>query len=607
MLLAAMALVVMVASLALSQTPARESFSYPQGTIDGLGTASNGFAGPWAVDLGDNGVAGLVSLSGTRFAYADLNWALPYDTTHLQVVKSNAWSDHNRYKRTLASPWPNTAGVRYWVSYMIDLKDSLPVGNTYFMVKLYSASNEILAIGKGGGGPTPAVWTCGSGWPGGAGDDLSTTQMASGPVWLVTRIDMSGNGTDPCRTYMWVDPDPSTEPDTTSAAVKRNTTISDAGINQIGLEFGGDGVDVRLVFDEITLASSFGDLTAASPTGTVAKESFSYPQGTIAGLGDASHGFGAAWTVDPGDNGIAGLVSLNGTRFAYGDLNWALPYDTTSLQILKSNAWADHNRYRRLLAAPWPNTAGQKYWVSYMVDIKSLPVGNTYFMVKLYSASNEFLAIGKGGGGPDPAVWTCGSGWPGGSGDDVSLTQIAAGPVWLVTRIDMSGNGTDPCRTYMWVDPDPSSEPDTTTAAVKRNSTISGAGINEIGLEFGGDGANVRLVIDEINLATSFGGLTVTGVPTTGRDLPVRFDLSQNYPNPFNPSTQIEYSVVKSGYVTLKVYNLLGQEVATLFEGPQTAGIHQARFDGTGLTSGVYFYRLTAGELSLAKKMVLVK
>lgn len=605
---AVVVLVLMAASLGLSQTPARESFTYPQTTLGGLGDATNGFGGPWVVDPTDNGVAGLISLSGTRFAYADLNWTLPYDTTHLQVVKSNAWSDHNRYKRPLAAAWPNTAGLKYWVSYMIDLKDSLPVANTYFMVKLYSGSTELMAIGKGGGGPTPPVWTCGSGWPGSTGDDVSAKPLAAGPVWLVVRIDMSGNGTDPCRTYMWVDPDPAAEPDTTSADVKRNSTIPAGGITDIGLEFGGDGVDVRLVFDEIHLAKSYGDLTAASPANSVARESFSYPQTTIAGLGSAANGFGGPWVVDPTDNGVAGLISLSGTRFAYGDLNWTLPYDTTHLQVVKSNAWADHNRYKRPLAAAWPNTAGRSYWVSYMIDIKTpLPVGNTYFMVKLYSASTELMAIGKGGGGPDPAVWTCGSGWPGATGDDVSAKQIAAGPVWLVTRIDMSGNGTDPCRTYMWVDPDPSAEPDTTSADVKRNSTIPAGGITDIGLEFGGDGVNVRFVVDEINLATTFSGLTVTGVAPISRNVPDRFALSQNYPNPFNPTTEIQYAVPKSGYVTLKVYNALGQEVATLVSGMHNAGTYRTTFDAGRLASGVYLYRLASGDASVTNKMVLIK
>jgi hypothetical protein len=78
--------------------------------------------------------------------------------------------------------------------------------------------------------------------------------------------------------------------------------------------------------------------------------------------------------------------------------------------------------------------------------------------------------------------------------------------------------------------------------------------------------------------------------------LPVTFTLLQNYPNPFNPLTKIIYFVPKKSYITLKVYNLLGQEVTSLFEGIQQAGNYTATFDGSGLSSGVYLYRMTARQ-----------
>jgi hypothetical protein len=99
----------------------------------------------------------------------------------------------------------------------------------------------------------------------------------------------------------------------------------------------------------------------------------------------------------------------------------------------------------------------------------------------------------------------------------------------------------------------------------------------------------------------------VTGVNENRASLPTYYSLKQNYPNPFNPTTQIEYGVPKNGLVTLKVYNVLGQEVATLFSGQLTAGTHYATFDGSKLASGVYFYRLDAGQTSITKKLMLLK
>jgi hypothetical protein len=90
-------------------------------------------------------------------------------------------------------------------------------------------------------------------------------------------------------------------------------------------------------------------------------------------------------------------------------------------------------------------------------------------------------------------------------------------------------------------------------------------------------------------------------------DVPTKFELTQNYPNPFNPTTQIIYSVPQSGQMSLKVYNLLGEEVTTLFEGVQQPGTYIARFDGSKFSSGVYFYTLKAGSVSMTRKLALVK
>jgi hypothetical protein len=92
-----------------------------------------------------------------------------------------------------------------------------------------------------------------------------------------------------------------------------------------------------------------------------------------------------------------------------------------------------------------------------------------------------------------------------------------------------------------------------------------------------------------------------------GGAVPAEYKLSQNYPNPFNPTTQIEYSIPLAGHVSLKVYNTLGQEVATIFEGLQKSGNYIATFDGKGLASGVYCYRLQSGGVSMTKSFVLVK
>jgi hypothetical protein len=89
--------------------------------------------------------------------------------------------------------------------------------------------------------------------------------------------------------------------------------------------------------------------------------------------------------------------------------------------------------------------------------------------------------------------------------------------------------------------------------------------------------------------------------------VPDAFELYTNYPNPFNPSTLIAYDIPQNGRVTLKVFNMLGQEVATLVDGVQVAGRHEVRFDARDLASGVYLYRIQAGSFVKTKKMHLVR
>ncbi len=85
------------------------------------------------------------------------------------------------------------------------------------------------------------------------------------------------------------------------------------------------------------------------------------------------------------------------------------------------------------------------------------------------------------------------------------------------------------------------------------------------------------------------------------------YSLNQNYPNPFNPVTTIEYSIPEQKHITIKVYNILGNHIATLVDETKPAGSYKSEFNGTGLTSGVYMYTLQAGEYSETKRMILMK
>lgn len=100
---------------------------------------------------------------------------------------------------------------------------------------------------------------------------------------------------------------------------------------------------------------------------------------------------------------------------------------------------------------------------------------------------------------------------------------------------------------------------------------------------------------------------TTTGINNEKNSIPDNYELAQNYPNPFNPSTVIKYSLPSESKVIVKIYDVLGKEVAELVNNVQAAGVHAVNFNATKLTSGIYFYSISAGNFRQVKKMILMK
>ncbi len=99
----------------------------------------------------------------------------------------------------------------------------------------------------------------------------------------------------------------------------------------------------------------------------------------------------------------------------------------------------------------------------------------------------------------------------------------------------------------------------------------------------------------------------VTATEKDKSEIPPAFELEQNYPNPFNPVTSIKYKVANNKKVTLRIYDILGNEVASLVDNYQSAGEYEISFDGSDFSSGIYYYKLIAGNFSQTKKMLLLK
>ena len=110
---------------------------------------------------------------------------------------------------------------------------------------------------------------------------------------------------------------------------------------------------------------------------------------------------------------------------------------------------------------------------------------------------------------------------------------------------------------------------------------------------------DVKLPAPEANI--------LTGIKKINSEIPSSYSLSQNYPNPFNPSTKIKYSISAGGNVSLKIYDMLGQEIKTLVEKYQNEGVYEVSFASENFTSGVYFYRLEINGFKDSKKFILLK
>ncbi len=170
---------------------------------------------------------------------------------------------------------------------------------------------------------------------------------------------------------------------------------------------------------------------------------------------------------------------------------------------------------------------------------------------------------------------------PVGAGDTVgvALKFLIAGPRYF-------GTGTPPLENYL----------DTNLRL------ITGDARSAV-FTTGGTFFTSRALTGELRYVVS----TTTGITNLNTGIPEGYKLSQNYPNPFNPSTNIKFDIPEKNNVTLKVYNVHGQEVAVLANGEYTAGSYVVNWNASGIASGVYFYTIQSGSFTQTKKLLLVK
>ena len=137
----------------------------------------------------------------------------------------------------------------------------------------------------------------------------------------------------------------------------------------------------------------------------------------------------------------------------------------------------------------------------------------------------------------------------------------------------------------------------------KTVATMNTQGITKVVWSDGRNGA-ADIYAQNINISGQLGN---TGVFINNNFQPVKYSLSQNYPNPFNPSTVIIYQIPVSSFVSMKIFDILGNEIAALINEKQNPGSYEVSFDGSNISSGIYFYSFNAGNFKETKRMLLVK
>jgi hypothetical protein len=181
--------------------------------------------------------------------------------------------------------------------------------------------------------------------------------------------------------------------------------------------------------------------------------------------------------------------------------------------------------------------------------------------------------------------------------------------LFVLKTIIGAGANNDSVRLYIFKAPSvPGTEPAAATVGTLGNATaVDLVNIGAVALRQGsGNTPTVR--VDGIRVTTDWTPLFTTSVEKIVTDhQPSTFVLYDNFPNPFNPATTITYELFDPSFVTLKVFDVLGKEVASLVNEAQAAGYYQMRFDASQLPSGTYLYRLVAGSYTSTKKMQLLK
>ncbi len=334
-------------------------------------------------------------------------------------------------------------------------------------------------------------------------------------------------------------------------------------------------------------------------------ENFSYMTGQLTNASSGASVGGGNWITNTGTGSYLQITSgsLSYTGYPSSNIN-------NKLDIISSTSSAE-DTYRSFTTV----TTGNVY-AAFLLNVTNttgLTTAGDYFFALLPSASTSFYAgriyiqtgttagtqfrLGLRYNSSDAAV-------------NFSTTDLNIGTTYLIVLKYTIISGSPNDIVSLFINPAMTgTEPIANLTATATSASTENLDVGKVGIRQGSAGTP-NASIDGIRVSDNWGLAvtgTATGVEENNSVLPTKFELSQNYPNPFNPSTTIKYQVPQNSFVSVNVYDVLGNQVGTLVREEKAAGSYELRFDAGNMPSGVYFYKIQAGNFTQTKKMILMK
>lgn len=463
-------------------------------TLEGQGTAAEGWAGAWAKLTGDDVNVVSDGIVNNTIAAVTSGNSLVLDAS----------GTNTRYKRNFSTPYLDN-GNTYWFAFQAEFGNTDLDGGE---VQVMLVDNEGETFGPGGGdgqflgiGKTITPSALGIMTFGPFNNVEATTVTADGPLWLVAKIETNGTE-DPDVVRLFVNPTPGAEPAEGTEVVTFNAPELNGGWQGVGFKYtGGNASMVKI--DDIYIGNTFGDITPLNYVDLppAVSESFdSYTaDATVDGQGTAADGWTGPWTMLSG--GAVNVVSG-------GIANSALSVETTGNSLLL-DASVGATRYKRGLSEPYLDN-GRTYWFAFQAEFSNASDDGGELIVMLVDNDAEDF----GGGGPNGQFVGIGKTiTPGTLGimtfgpfNNVETTAVAAdGPLWLVAKIETNGTA-DPDVVRLFVNPAPGTEPAVGTEVVSFAAPELNGGWQGVGFKFSGGTTTAK--IDDVYLGYRFADIT---------------------------------------------------------------------------------------------------